>query len=157
MRNIKGWVDKSYKLPGIKENPMIVYDFQSLGRVDVDLIGEWAGIRNNLETLKSSLIFNRHVTYARLWVIAGFELIRMLKKLDKCEDIDKVYQKFRRVRIPLVKFEKVQDKKGIDKYPSDFSRVMMARSIDKNEFGWAVSNTTIITRDELAQDLYDLF
>jgi hypothetical protein len=161
MRDIKGWVNKSHKLPGLKENPMLAYDFQSLGRVDLDLVVESESIKNNdPNSIESALKLNRHATYARLWVIAGYELIRNIKKLDKHIEVKNVYEKFRRVRVPLVKFERVKDKKGkryIERYPNDFDNVLAAISTKDGEYGWAVSVTEIITREDLAQDLYDLF
>ena len=161
MRDIKGWVDKSHKLPGLKENAVLAYDFQSLGRVDLDLALESESIKsNNPNSIESALKLNKHATYARLWVIASYELIRNIKKIDKRIEVENVYQKFRRVRVPLVKFEKVKDRKGkeyIEKYPNDFENIVAAISTKDGEYGWAVSKTEIITREDLAQDLYDLF
>ncbi len=156
MRTIKGWVDRSYKVPNIlKEIPIFAYDFQSVGRFDLELSYQWEKIRK--EPNYSILGFDDHVRKARFWLIATYELMRVIKQFNKGDQrISSLYQIFRRVRVPLVKFEKVKSN-GKEKYPNDFNVPLSAISKSGDNFGWAISPEKIITREELAQELYDLF
>ncbi len=81
---------------------------------------------------------------SRLWVLSGYEIVRILKATNP-DKYQKVYSLFRKVRIPLAKYEKPGKSKK-------FSIARIGYREDK-AIGWSVSETEFITRDELADIL----
>jgi hypothetical protein len=150
------WVMKSYKLPMIIKNPLLKYNFQALGRMDTKLSEEWKVIVENLTNPPNVLYFDEHNFMSALWVIGGYELIRVLNKIDKRPEVHRAYELFTRVRVPMVKFE-VPKISGKDVYPQDFGIARAAISTTDKSLGWAVADNTFISRDQLAQALYDLY
>lgn len=155
-RTPEKWTLKSFSIVEVIENPHLTYNLQWLGRMDIRLSKEWGEIKPGLTDLPNIIFFGEHAFQAYLWVICGYELVRELKKRDKRSDVKEVYELFRRVRVPMVKFESPETKGELD-YPEDFGIARAAVGSENKELGWAVSASVFISREQLAQALYDLF
>ena len=151
-RTPEGWIKKSFKLPGLPSNPLLTYNFQSLGDLDCRLVIEWEGIKGNLSDKSNILIFNQHNFISAMWVMAAYELVRIFKNLDARPEVKETYELFRRVRIPLVKFEK-----PVNGEPTDFGIAHLAIGQSTKDLGWAIGPDTFISRNDLAESLYNLF
>lgn len=147
---------KSHKVFGLRESPFLAYDFQSLGKLEYKLSQEWEGIKNDLTDTENIQTFDNHAVLSRLWVLAGYEFIRQIRMSDKRPEVEKAHELFRRVRIPMVKYEKPDDRSGIS-YSKDFGMAYLSLSQDTQDVGWAVASNVFISRNELANALYDLY
>lgn len=154
-RNLEGWVRKSHKLPVSGEH-LLIYNLQSIGRFDCSLSLEWEQMRNKLHEVENILKFDSYSFQSSLWVMAAYEIIRILKTIDQRPETRKVYELFRRVRVPMVKFEAPKTRGKID-YADDFGIAMAALGRETNDIGWAVGPKMFISRNELADALYNLY
>jgi hypothetical protein len=155
-RSFSDWVKKSHHLPYLKENPLLSVNLQQIGRLDVQLLDEWEIIRKDLQDFNNIIRFNEHTFMSALWVMAGYEFVRILKRLDKRPETKHTYELFRRVRIPLVKFESPKSNGKLD-YREDFGIAQGAIGLETYEYGWAVAPNFFISRNELADSLYLLY
>ena len=156
-RTFKDWVDKSWKLPGVVLNPFLAIDLQSLGRLDVDLVEQWkfepelivppTNEKDQLFNIQESLRQQKSFEYSRLWVLAGYEIAMQLKNNDP-EKFRDTYNLFRKVRVPLVRYEKA-GKNG------DGQQIAMPGiNTDIGEIGWEIEQGVFVTRNELAEKLF---
>ncbi|MDB5204411.1 MAG: hypothetical protein JWP09_439 [Candidatus Taylorbacteria bacterium] len=155
-RTLEGWIKKSFRFPSQNPYQLLLYNFQALGKLDYKLSSEWEVIKDQLDDIKNIEKVDEISFLASLWVIAGYEFIRVLKKIDTRPEVKKVYELFRRVRIPMVKFETPKTRNKPD-YPSDFGIAHIALGRGTNELGWAISHEKFVSRDELANALYNLY
>lgn len=153
---LEGWVMKSFKIPNPKENLLLTCNFQSLGSMDINLLAEWQMIKDHLTDPPNVLTFAQHSFLSSLWVMGGYELIRILAKIDARPEVEDAHQLFRRVRIPMVKFESPRNN-GIEVYPGDFGIARPAIGTNDKSLGWAVAQNAFISRDQLADALYKLY
>lgn len=157
-RTLKGWIEKSHKISGLKENSFLMYDFQSLGKLEYQLSQEWEEMKNNFDDLENITAFDNHSILSRLWVMAGYEFLREVKKYDKRSEVKEAHKLFERVRIPIVKYDVPKNfysKASV--YPADFGAAYLALSQNAQDIGWAVASDTFISRDELANTLFKLY
>jgi hypothetical protein len=96
-----------------------------------------------------------------LWILGMYEGLRTLsQKLTKDSQLGKAHPatvdvnllklKFARVRMPLAKFE------AASKFPTDHN--YLSQSIGgPNRWGWVVADKTVIYRNELADDVLQIF
>lgn len=152
----EGWIMRSFRIHEIKENSLLTYNFQSLGRMDINLSGKWERIKYNLTDPPNILLFDQVAFLSSLWVMGGYEFMRILKGIDKKSQVKDAYELFRRVRVPMVKFESPKNK-GKEAYPGDFGIARPSIGIHDKSLGWAVAQDTFISRDQLAQVLYNLY
>lgn len=155
-RTLEEWIQKSYKIPGVSSNHFLLYDFQALGKTDCLLNEEWKEIGSNLSDKKNILRFDFHATLSRLWVIAGYEFVREINKIDERVEVNQVHENFRRLRIAMVKYEVPDSRNGVS-YPEDFGGAYLYLSQFNNEIGWAIAPNVFVSRNQLAEDLYGLF
>lgn len=165
------WIKASFAIGTIGDEPFgghVAYEIQSLGRLDVKLRSEEPELEA-LVTDQSSPPDNRlgeHLDLSRLWVLAGYELVRTL---DACvsgvlwspeqtlaDRLKKgIKYNFTLVRIPLAKFEPAF-KKGKAR-PGD----LVAEPLFEpgQGAGWNIGGNSpfykIITRRELADQLLE--
>lgn len=156
MRTYKNWVDKSWRLPGVDDNPFLAMDFQSLGRLDTDLIELWASrseliakpkneadqLFNIQEALKQQKVFE----YSRLWVLAGYEIVMQLKNSNDPKFRD-IYTAFREVRVPLARYEKAGKNGG----PRNVARPGTLTTT--GDIGWEIEDGKFVSRETLAEGL----
>lgn len=157
MRDLKQWVELSHKLPGIGDINWLAVDFQALGRLDIELI-KMRESRKDLVTppettqdkvtnLTEALRHEKEIHYSRLWLLSAYEIVRIFKELDN-DSFNGVYQKYRRLRIPLAKYEKMGNSKIR-------SIAWPATSTIDSEPGWVLEDGYFITRNHLANELID--
>lgn len=156
-RSLKEWVEKSYKILGLKENPFLGYDFQSLGKLEFQLSHEWVKLRTNFKNPENISLLDNHLILSRLWVMAGYEFVRQVKIYDKRQEVKEVYELFRRVRIPMVKYDVPRNKNGLPVHHNDFGLVYFALNPETLDVGWVVAPDIFISRNELAYALYNLY
>lgn len=159
MREFKDWVNKSYKLPGVKDNPFIVMDFQALGRLDGELteasqsgneiISNPISESDNMHNLAASLNMQRLWDYSRLWILAAYEVTRVLAQIDSAK-YGNIKKQLAQVRIPMAKYEKA----GTGRNPK-YDRAHPAIQRDNGDIGWVMTDGYFITREKLAQELFD--
>lgn len=155
-RTAEEWVKKSFLIPGRTQNTALTYNFQALGLLDCELTEDWETImRDPLIREGPTQNFSRHAFLCSLWVLGGYELLRCMKEKEGDNPkLRSVYEMFKRVRIPIAKFEAptMRDKTPI--YPDDYGKAFSG--INQGDYGWGVGPDVFITRNELAQVLYDL-
>ena len=150
-RTLEGWVKKSHRLRGISQNHLLPYNFQSLGKLDCILNDEWKAMKHRLTEQENIIKFDHHSFQSSLWVMAAYELMRILKTIDARPESKEVYKLFRRVRIPLVKFEAAEG------HSHDFGIAYGAIGQETEDLGWAIGPKMFVTRNELADALYNLY
>lgn len=133
-----------------------MYDLQSLGKLEYRLVQEWEVIKKDLTNPENIFAFDSHSSLSRLWVIAGYEFLRQISKSDKRPEVEDAHELFRRVRVPMVKYESPDDRNGIS-YAADFGMALLALSQDTQDVGWAVAPEVFISRNDLASALYNLY
>lgn len=158
MRTYKNWVDKSWRLPSVGDNPFLAMDFQSLGRLDIDLVELWASRKELIDkpqdeteelfNLQEAFKQQRAFEYSRLWVLAGYEIAMQLKN-NGPEKFQEVYNAFRNVRVPLARYEKAGENGG----PQHIA--MPGIRTDTGDIGWEIEQGVFVARDELAKKLLD--
>lgn len=156
-RTLEGWVKKSFAIPGKEDNFLLTYNLQSIGRLDRDLSSEWSSMKDNLTDPENIERFSQHAFLSSLWVMGTYEFVRVMKKLDPRPETKLVYELFRRVRVPMVKFEPAQRVKGQSDYPGDFSIAQAAIGKNSKDLGWSVGPSAFISREQLAEELYKLY
>lgn len=159
MRTFDEWVIASHRLPGAKENPWLTMDFQALGRLDIEIYELWETRKKLIDPPKShsAQLFNiqeslrqqKAFEYSRLWVLAGYELVRILKESNP-DKFQVIHDRFRSVRIPLAKYEKALDKN----HKLNIARLGIKAS--SGGIGWEISPQEFITREQLASSLLRL-
>jgi len=131
---------------------------QGLGFLDEELFQKDRLITQGIgsgTTPEATLSFNRHLTVSYLWVLGAYEVIRTIKvrcKESKCPDpeVDRVYENFRRLRVPLAKLEAARGYKTTDApiaYPALNSQYGIA---------WQIAEDVFIPRGSLSDDLLAL-
>lgn len=155
-RSLQGWKVKSFKLPDAKDYPLLTFNFQTLGRMDINLSSEWELIKNDLDEIPNVLKFDQHSLHSSLWVMGAYELLNILRRIDTRPEVDEAFQLFRRVRVPMVKSEPVKNK-GVIAYPDDIGIARPAIGNNDKALGWAVAPNVFISRNELADSLYKLY
>src|SRR6266496_1966145 len=106
------WVDASGTLQTFHE--LMILPAQQLGRLDCRLLAECPSFLEP-QTAERALAFQEHLTLAYLWVLGGYELVRVIDQRYR-EDpalapevlrtrANQVKKTFERVRIPLATFE----------------------------------------------------
>lgn len=157
-RTLEGWIQESHRLPRITEFFLITPNFQSIGVLDLKLSTEWIEIRDTLTEESNLARFSQHSFLSSLWIMGAYEILRVLKNIAPGEEINRVYELFRRVRVPMVKFE-VPKTRGIADYPDDLGIAYGAISGqgENKLLGWAVSSNVFISREDLANELYNLY
>lgn len=155
-RNVEGWVSRSFLIPGIDKYPVLTYNFQALGILDCQLSEEWTQILRDPLILKGpTQKFSNHAHLSSLWVLGGYELLRFAKEKNGIDqNLRRVHDLFKRVRIPIAKFDTPRFRNGDPVYPTDYGNAYSG--INQGEYGWGVGPETFLSRDELAQELYNL-
>jgi hypothetical protein len=156
-RTYDNWVKKSFAIPGRVENPLLVYNLQSLGKLDCDLSSQWNLIKNGLADAENIQRASQLTFLSSLWVMGAYEFIRVIGKLDRRMETKKAHELFSRVRIPMVKFEPPRQVKGRPEYPHDFGIAHAIILKDSKDLGWLLAPDFFISREELAQELYKLY
>lgn len=160
-RSVQGWIKKSFLIAGLKENPMIAHNFQSLGSMDCKLSKEWNELWNDslkTKTAPDHMRFDELWFQSSLWVLGAYELLRYINQnFDRSSKVREAHSLFKRVRIPMVKFEPPKNRKGEPVYPTDYGKVLFVVSVSEGEYGWLVGPGAMISREELAQTLYNLY
>jgi len=96
-----------------------------------------------------------------LWTMGMYEVIRTLNQKLKSDatlgkahpaavDVDILKKKFARVRMPLAKFE------AMSASPTDYHYLSQCVS-GTNGWGWVVTDKTVIHRNDLADEVLELF
>ncbi|MEW6713519.1 MAG: hypothetical protein AB1306_00305 [Nitrospirota bacterium] len=99
---------------------------------------------------------------SNIWTMGMYEGLRILsQKLSKDSKLGKAHsatdevnllkQKFARVRIPLAKFE------AASQSPTDYDYLSQSIGDSIKGWGWIVTDKTVIYRNELADDVLQLF
>ncbi len=154
------WVNSSYALAGV-ETFFIVILAQQLGKLDVNLIIEDKRFfdlpQASRESIEEADRLNDRFVLSYLWVLGSYELIRTWRNRVKdridpttYSRIDDVYEKFRRVRIPLAKMEAA---KGYETIDSSIAFPALHKDLG---ISWQLSETTYVSRRELSDSLLGL-
>jgi len=160
---LRRWIYVSHGLANIEKYAII--SVQEIGRLDCICIeGDTricSSLGNETDISKNLLRDNDHFLFSKLWVLAAYELIRVISKhyrkksriIDKTlySKIESVEKKFLRLRVPLAKFESA---KHHEKTDFGFAHPMIA---PKYGCGWIISKDLIITRRELSDELLIIF
>lgn len=157
MRTFKSWVQLSHHIPTVTENPMLMVDFQALGRIDIHLMEIKASEKTlndnpltpeeQLLTIEEALQQEMYIHLSRLWVLSAYEIARILKESEP-EYFTEIYQLIRKVRIPMAKYEKAGNKR---------MRTVAAigTSLIDGELGWVIDEGVFITRNQIATQLIE--
>lgn len=124
-------------------------DFQALGRLDMVINDSWNSIKDiQILSDRELSIQNDVFLLSRLWVLSGYEIVRILKRTNP-EAYQDIYKSFRSVRIPLAKYEK----------PGKIGSFLIAQlgyTANTKSIGWNVNFNEFITLDSLADKLLSI-
>lgn len=161
------WVAASFAIGKIGHDPFgghPAYQIQSLGRLDGRLrdedkeIGE---LFDKNDEHEPSWALSDYLSVSRLWVLDGYELIRTLRGCLRAKlwqppdavtgDLARVEGLFKRVRIPLAKFEPAF--RTVQAAPGDI--VPEPVFVRGHGAGWNIGDSSpdIVARQELADSL----
>jgi hypothetical protein len=161
------WVRASHSIGGIGDppfGPYLVYQAQSLGRLDVRLRREQpriAALFGASAETEPTWDLGEHIDLARLWVMDGYELVRILHQSWRADlwspasnvtgRLGKALESFKRVRVPLVKYAPAFRERTTK--PGDL--VPEAVFVPDLGVAWEIGETSsdIVTRTELADEL----
>jgi hypothetical protein len=113
-----------------------------------------------MQNIEISLLLSDLLMYSRLWVLGAYELVRVIDQA--CTETPNIFkghfhkeikdlkQCFARIRMPLAKLEPAKNHKNTDG-PIAFPVLHGNLGV-----GWKVSPKTVITRQELSDQLLEL-
>jgi hypothetical protein len=155
---LRRWVDASKALTTFHE--LMIVPAQQLGRLDCRLVDESPTFLVEAENADRALAFQEHLTLAYLWVLGGYELVRVVDQRYRDDPAlapealrtraKHVKKAFERVRIPLAKCEPSRVHRQTD---SSFAWPAYHR---EQGVAWQVAPETFVSRAELAEALRDL-
>ena len=131
-----------------------------MGLLDCELSEEGIFLNGKQDAVDYLMRFNKYCFQSALWVMGAYELMRVIKKKDIRKEVEDVYQQFRRVRIPLTKFEfptKGPKNKKVPEYPYDYGVARIAIETESGHLGWEVGSGVFISRNQLADSIYNLY
>lgn len=157
------WLIGAYKLAA--HHGGFVYSISGLGRLDCALRSADGPLNSfvngGCKVGEPADVINDYLCLSGLWTMGMYEALRTLnQKLTKEAELDKAHpatvdvnllkKKFARVRMPLAKFE---SKKSI---PTDYHYLSQFVN-GTNGWGWVIADKTVIYRNDLADEVLELF
>jgi hypothetical protein len=157
----KRWSYASHGLA--KFEVFAIIDAQEIGRLDCKCIEEdnriCSGLGNDSEREKNLMRDNDHFLFSKLWVLAAYELIRVIRvrcqkipvylSKDLGSKIEILESKFLRLRVPLAKKEP-------EKYHKNDAGIAYPTIHPQYGFGWFVAKDLVVTRRELSDELLQI-
>lgn len=158
----KRWVQVSHGVAEI--DSFLVLMTQEIGRLDSRLTKENAKFvklpQEKLQTIEMSISLSDLLMYSRFWILGAYELVRIVDKAcsknpalfkgQLHKEIKDLKVCFARIRMPLAKLEPAEKHKETDG-PIAFPILHKDLGV-----GWKVSPETVITRQELSDQLLEL-
>lgn len=165
-RSWDGWVKCGHKFAGLisRENQSrmihISQNIQNIGKMDIELVELKKHLSINelrVGNMEQTLLLNELSFKEYLWVIAAFEVLRVVREfalIKKEKDFEILYEIFKKIRIPLAKAKRPDDTRGCN-YTNNYD--IPALVISENDVVWQISSKKFVSREFLADKMYNFF
>jgi len=147
------WISSSFGVQYIEL--FLLSEVQGLGILDVELLEELSQLKISSKLPNDLVKISRYLILSKLWVIGAYGIIRVIKRITENKDdlkedtkevINDALTLFRRIRVPLDKFQK----RGSNK-ESLYSGVADSFIDSLNGAGWKVYEHH---KKELTKDIF---